>query len=77
MGLRNDWNAVGDLVVTSGMDRVFPKGLPVGVVVEVEDTPWEFFKDIKVKPLVDFSKLEDVLVIMKEDPLFESTQEKG
>lgn len=67
---------VGDLVVTSGMDRVFPKGLPVGEVVEVEDTPWEFFKDIKVKPLVDFSKLEDVLVIMKEDPLFDRTEEK-
>ena len=67
---------VGDLVVTSGMDRVFPKGLPVGEVVEVEDTPWEFFKDIKVKPMVDFAKLEDVLVIMKEDPLFDRTEEK-
>jgi len=67
---------VGDVVVTSGMDRVFPKGLPVGEVVEVEDTSWEFFKDIKVKPMVDFSKLEDVLVIMKEDPLFDRTEEK-
>jgi len=67
---------VGDTVVTSGMDRVFPKGLPVGEVVEVLDTPWEFFKDIKVKPMVDFSKLEDVLVIMKEDPLFERPEEK-
>jgi len=66
---------VGDLVVTSGMDRVFPKGLPVGEVVEVKDTPWEFFKDIKVKPMVDFPKIEDVLVIMKEDPLFDRTEE--
>jgi rod shape-determining protein MreC len=64
----------GDLVVTSGMDRVFPKGLPVGQVVEVEDTPWDFFKDIKVKPMVDFAKLEEVLVIMKEDPLFDKTK---
>jgi rod shape-determining protein MreC len=67
---------VGDMVVTSGMDRVFPKGLPVGEVVEVQDTPWEFFRNVKVKPLVDFSKLEDVLVIMKEDPLFDRTQKK-
>jgi rod shape-determining protein MreC len=58
------------------MDRVFPKGLPVGEVVEVQDAPWEFFRNVKVKPMVDFSKLEDVLVIMKEDPLFDRTEEK-
>ena len=67
---------VGDVVVSSGMDRVFPKGLPVGEVVEVQDTPWEFFRNVKVKPMVDFSRLEDVLVIMKEDPLFDRTEEK-
>jgi rod shape-determining protein MreC len=60
---------VGDKVVTSGMDRIFPKGLPVGEVVEVVDTPWEFFKDVRVKPSADFSKLEEVLVLLKEDPL--------
>jgi rod shape-determining protein MreC len=60
---------VGDLVVTSGMGRVYPKGLPVGRVIEVADDPWEMFKDVKVEPLVDFSKLEEVLVLLKEDPL--------
>jgi rod shape-determining protein MreC len=67
---------VGDRVVTSGMDRVFPKGLPVGEVVDVQDTAWEFFRNVKVKPMVDFSKLEEVLVIMKEDPLFDRKREK-
>jgi rod shape-determining protein MreC len=67
---------VRDMVVTSGMDRVFPKGLPVGEVVDVQDTAWEFFRNVKIKPMVDFSKLEDVLVIMKEDPLFDGTREK-
>lgn len=67
---------VGDLVVSSGMDRVFPKGLPVGQVMEVEDRPWEFFRSVKVKPMVDFSKLEDVLVIIKEDPLFDEIEEE-
>lgn len=60
---------VGDKVVTSGLDRIFPKGLPVGEVTEVADTPWEFFKDVTVKPSADFSKLEEVLVLLKEDPL--------
>ena len=63
---------VGDLVVTSGMGRVYPKGLPVGRVIEVADDPWEMFKDVKVEPLVDFSKLEEVLVLLKEDPLSNS-----
>ena len=64
---------VGDMVITSGMGRVFPKGLPVGEVIEVVNRPGELFKDIKVRPVVDFSKLEELLVILKEDPL--STQQ--
>jgi rod shape-determining protein MreC len=60
---------VGDKVITSGMGRVFPKGLPVGEVIGVGSRPGELFKDIKVRPMVDFSKLEELLVILKEDPL--------
>lgn len=60
---------VGDTVITSGMGRVFPKGLPTGKVVEVTSRPGELFKDIKVRPMVDFSKLEELLVILMEDPL--------
>jgi len=60
---------VGDMVVTSGLGRVFPKGVPVGEVTEVQNIPGELFKDVKVRPFVDFSKLEEVLVILKEDPL--------
>jgi rod shape-determining protein MreC len=59
---------VGDLVVTSGMGGVYPKGLPVGKVIEVSEDPWEMFKGVKVKPMVDFDKLEEVLVLSKEDP---------
>jgi len=68
---------VGDKVVTSGLDRVYPKGLPVGEVVEVVDIPGELFKDIKVQPMVDFSKLEELLVILKEDPLVSQQEEKN
>ncbi len=69
--------AEGDLVVTSGLGRVFPKGLPVGKVVEVVNEPGDFFKHIKVRPMVDFSKLEELLVILKEDPLFSHQEKKG
>ena len=66
--------AVGDKIVTSGLDRIFPKGLPVGEVMEIVDTPWEFFKDVRVKASADFSKLEEVLVLLKEDPLSSPSQ---
>jgi rod shape-determining protein MreC len=68
---------VGDKVVTSGLGRVYPKGLPVGKVLEVVNIPGELFKDIKVSPMVDFSKLEELLVILKEDPLVSQQEEKG
>ncbi len=66
--------AVGDKIVTSGLDRIYPKGLPVGEVTEIVDTPWEFFKDVRVKPSADFSKLEEVLVLLREDPLSSPSQ---
>lgn len=59
----------GDLVVTSGLDQIYPKGIPVGEVIEVEDVPGELFKSIKVEPSVDFSKVEEVLILLREDPL--------
>ncbi len=67
--------APGDVVVTSGIGGVYPKGLPVGKVLEVQDNPWDMFKAIKVKPAVDFSKLEEVLVILREDPLSRDPKE--
>jgi len=59
--------AVGDMVVASGLGGIFPKGLPVGEILNVEDNPGKLFKDIEIRPAVDFSKLEEVLVILKED----------
>ena len=66
----------GDIVMTSGLGRVFPKSLPVGEVVEVKSMPGELFKDIRVRPVVDFSKLEELLVILKEDTLQNHRKEK-
>jgi len=56
-----------DIVVTSGLGGIFPKGLPVGRVQYVKDVSGGLFKEIGIRPLVDFSKLEEVLVILKED----------
>jgi len=74
--LKNSDVVVGDMAVTSGLARVFPKGLPVGNVVEVKNISGELFKDIKIRPVVDFSKLEELLIILKEDPLTSHSKER-
>lgn len=57
--------AVGERVITSGLDGVYPKGLLIGVVVEVSEKSNGMFRKIQVKPAVDFDKLESVLVVTK------------
>ncbi len=59
--------AVGEPVVTSGGDRIFPKGMPVGTVSEVNpDREGDPFLSIKVKPASNLSQLEEVLIITKQ-----------
>jgi rod shape-determining protein MreC len=54
---------VEDLVISSGMGGVFPKGLPIGVVVRVEEKSNGLFRTVEVAPAVDVTKLEQVLVV--------------
>jgi len=53
---------VGDEVITSGLDGIFPKGLPIGRVVEVDKRGRGLFQHAEVQPRVDFDQLEEVLV---------------
>jgi len=55
---------VGDVVVSSGWDGVFPKGLRIGYVSGVVKRTSGMFQEVKVTPYVDFGKLEEVLVIL-------------
>ena len=54
---------VGDIVVTSGLGGVFPKGLPIGKVVTVERTPGALYYDVVIEPFARAENLEEVLVI--------------
>ena len=54
---------VGDVVVTSGIDGIYPKGFVIGRVEFVERSG-NAYRDIRVKPAVDFTSLEDVLVVL-------------
>ena len=55
---------VGDQVVSSGFDGVYPKGLLVGTVTAVSFHGSDFFKDIQIMPAVDFDKLEEIMIIL-------------
>jgi rod shape-determining protein MreC len=58
---------IGERVVTSGMDRIFPRDLPVGTVVEVKSgNP---FKMIRVQPAANLERLEEVIVLTTLQPL--------
>jgi rod shape-determining protein MreC len=52
----------GDRVLTAGIDGVYPRGIPVGIVTRSEPGQ-SLFKTIAVRPLVDFGTIEEVIVI--------------
>ena len=57
----------GDVVVTSGIDGIYPKGFVIGRVESVEKAGGAY-KRIMIKPAVDFSSLEEVLVVLTPTP---------
>lgn len=54
---------VGDLVVTSGVGNLFPKGLPIGRVVAIQDKGSALFHFAVLTPAVDFARVEEVLLL--------------
>jgi rod shape-determining protein MreC len=64
---------VGDVVVTSGIDGIYPKGFVIGRVESVEKSGGAY-KRITVKPAVDFSALEEVLVVVTPTPAHEKAE---
>jgi len=63
---RTDEVKTGDTVVTSGLGGVFPKGLVLGTIATAEKRETGLFQHVEVMPAVDFTRLEEVLVIIPE-----------
>ena len=51
------------VVVTSGFGQIFPKGIPIGLVQTIGEVDVNSYKLIEVRPFVDFSSLEEVMVL--------------
>lgn len=53
----------GDLVVTGGLDNIFPKGFPIAVVESVESKTVSVSLKVELKPIVDPAKVEEVFIV--------------
>jgi rod shape-determining protein MreC len=62
---KNDDLEVGDRLITSGKDNIYPKGMPLGIVTNINKSKPGLFADVDVMPYNNFKKLEEVLVVKK------------
>ena len=54
----------GDIFITSGLGKIYPKEIPVGTVVSVQEDNVKVMKSAVVEPIVNFSKLEELFVVI-------------
>lgn len=52
-----------EILVTSGLGRIFPKGIPVAQIVQIKESSLSLFKKVKAKTLVNLKRLEEVLLL--------------
>ncbi len=64
--LRTDDIEPGDLLISSGLGGIFPKGLSTGIVSRVNRKSYGITQEVEVRPSADFSKLEEVLIVFED-----------
>jgi rod shape-determining protein MreC len=57
----------GDVIMTSGVGRLYPKEIRIGEVISVEEDKVQVMKNAVVKPYVDFNKLEELFIVSPKD----------
>lgn len=62
--LRKEEVEIGDRVIASGLDNVYPKGLAIGRISAVVKPNSGIFQEISITPYVDYEKLEEVFVVV-------------
>jgi len=63
----SDTVEVGDTIITSGLGGIFPENLPIGTISSVEVSRSPFFKSIDVTPFVDFSALDELMILKRSE----------
>ncbi|MFH2059749.1 MAG: rod shape-determining protein MreC [Pseudomonadota bacterium] len=62
--LRKEEVKEGELIISSGLDQVFPKGYMIGRILKATRIHSQLFQDITIETSVDFDKIEEVLVLI-------------
>jgi rod shape-determining protein MreC len=58
---------VDDIILTSGYGNLYPKGIKIGRVVDIEEDKGKIMKNAVIEPFVDFNKLEEVFIVIPKD----------
>ena len=61
---RSDDVKVGDLVVTSGLSNLFPKGFPIGTVLNIEKSRYGMTQEVEIKPAIEPHNLEELFIVL-------------
>lgn len=61
---RSDDVQVGDLVVTSGLFNIFPKGFPIGSVISIDKSRYGMTQEVEIKPAVEPLNLEELFIVL-------------
>ncbi len=75
---RTDDVKAGDLIVTGGLDNIFPKGFPLGVVTEVARKTKSASLIIQIRPVIESDKIEEVFIVQNAagESFFEKSTEQ-
>jgi len=60
---RSEKLEIGERIITSGMDNIYPKGILIGKIENIDLSQNQLFQKITITPAVDFSKLEEVFIV--------------
>jgi rod shape-determining protein MreC len=63
--LKTEDVALGDVIISSGINTIYPRGIIIGTVTKINRDRSGFFQSIEVQPAVDFSKLHEVLIVLR------------
>ncbi len=75
---RSDDIKVGDLVVTSGLFNIFPKGFPIGTVTSVDKSRYGLTQEVEIKPAIEPLNLEELFIVLNANNQdFSPPPEKG
>ena len=54
---------IGDTIISSGLGGLFPEGLPIGVISGIDIPKRGFFKNIEIRPFVDFNRIDELFIL--------------